>query len=1104
MARSNRSEKPTRAVSDDPVADALAPEVEPDTEPIDEPRTPQDVLDWNRYYDRYVAAGVLLLVFLVSAHKITSIASPIWPMLRFGELIVREGGFITTDRFSFTEAGKPWVNIPWIYEVGSHLVFSSLKTNFPGEPGSNTGNQVGAAALVALNALARVLTIMVLFRMRRAGPGLWWFAIAATLALGYMVAPRGEAFELSSGGIARMAVLSPETWGNLFLAIAILLLDRALILGRKGALYALPPLFLLWANFDDSFAFGLLVLVVGTVASLVLGRRDPKGDGVSPALALGIAFASIAICVINPSTWRIYPVAFEPYLSIPKMVFSSGTLLPLPDQLSFFGADSWRAIQQSGGDLAPRLRLAYYLIIVLAGLATFALDFRRLSVFRLALYVLSALAWGGLNRISAEFSIVFVYVVGLNGQEWYQRRYGVQGHLGSGWTTWSIGGRALTIVVLFLMMAKTLTGYNYALDRPTFGFGYDDSSFDFEAAEFVKASKIEGQIININEALGDAIIARAYPTRRSFIDRRRGLFSTEVRRDLAAFRSSFTKEFATAEEADEPSPSDSAGDAVDARENVVVTLKEDPAKWRPVLDKYKASAVILTQRSDFNIYGTMLGSKNWILIYDNGRSAMFGRADASAADLALFESQKLDANEIVYHRKDRIPFPDRSPAPITFIDSIIRNRTLGYPQPHFVAGQHWLAAGATEENGGRPDEAHSIMAIREARKAIHYNPDESDAYRLLDFAYDKLSLNEYSVFAAQKQGVPMGFFSYRARQRITALNYAIQTTPKPRDATSRAALSESHMKLADLFRQTGDLDMERDNLAAARELYPPGTFPLDQSKRLDQLDDAIRNFNDRLEKASTQPGMEGNQLARADFARQSGFTGIAIRELEEAENLGVPLDRYLNTLVSLYCRTGQPEKANEKLGNRVADDAALYQGAGTPSYTHGLVNLLLGFYDNAIGYWRDGALGQAIQSEKQQGLALAREILSGFPDRAVDTAMNLTGLPGKPGLVEIEASWEFELALALLESGDPFEAGKHFLKALEFNPQIPVRPLIEHYLKKLGVAIPPDPSVTSEANPAEPEKAPAVPESNPAETEKAPAAPEIKPENEPAKLDAPK
>ena len=497
--------------------------------------------------------------------------------------------------------------------------------------------------------------------------------------------------------------------------------------------------------------------------------------------------------------------------------------------------------------------------------------------------------------------------------------------------------------------------------------------------------------------------------------------------------------------------------------------------------------MLLLWERDFRVYAAMLSSKNWILLYDDGRSVLFGRADASPDVLAEFEKEKRDAHDIVYHRRDRVPFPDRSPTAVTFIDRIIRNRSVARRQAHINAGDHWLTAGATEKNRGLSDAAHCIMAIREARKAIRYNPDESDAYRMLDIAYERLTQNELAAFRAKNQPPPGDYLAFRARARITALNYAIQTFPPPTDADARGTLADLHQQLGTLHRGMRDLDLERDALAAERELRPSGDFPVEASKRLGQLDDAIQAFKDRLLKAGNDSNLDG--VARANLAENNGFPGLALQELEEAENQGMPVDRFLNMMVGLYCRTGQPEKANEKLQNRpLLDDPALYGGAGTPAYTQGIVNLLMGYYDNTIAFWRDTALVQALMSERMQKLAVAREILGGVPDRAIPTTLDLTGTPGRPGLIETEGTWEFELALALLESGNPDEAGKHFLRALEFNPKIATRPLIEDYLGKDKLNVPiPTKLATEPVTPAGEAEAPKD------------GKPEVKPDAEPAK-----
>jgi tetratricopeptide (TPR) repeat protein len=1041
MAKPDRSETtrpPESAVS---TADPATPDVEalPEVEPL----TPERALEWNRYYDRYVAGGVILLVFLVSAHKINSSSSPIWPMLKVGEAIVKRGAPITTDVFSFTEQGRPWVNIPWLYEVGSHFLYTTGRSLFSADP--VVGDQIGAGFLIGLNALVRALTVLIVLKLRRPGPGLWWFAIVTTVAMATVFGPNRAILEWNVGGIARQAILGPETWGHLLFALEILLIDRGLFRGKRAALYGLPPLFLAWANLDDTFAVGLVILLVSSAFALIPSRRREAATSPSPAIVGGIVLGGIAVCLANPSLWKIFPVAFEPITSIPRMVFSSGNLLSMPDHLSYFGRDSWVLVIDNSGVTAAWLRLGFYLTIVALGLASFLLSWRRDRIGRLAIYLAMAILWGGLNRLSAEFAVVFAYAVGLNGQEWYQARYGVAGRISPGWTAWSIVGRAVTIVVLFLLMARTLTGYAYENGAPTFGFSYDPSEFAFETAEYLKTAKINGQVMNLGDALGDAIIWKATPQRKTFIDRRRGLFGPDLRREIRGILRAFSYD---AEKA---------------------TIVEDAAAWRPILDKYDATAIAFEPALFPTLYeGTKL-SKNWIPIRYDGRVIVLGRADAPKDDLAYFEANRLDAEQIVYHRKQSIPLPDRTPSATTVIDRVIRNRTLGTIQPHVTAGSYWLESSAAETKS-IPDAAHCFMAIREARAALHYNADETNAYRLLDLAYDYLTRNEVEILARKATAAPTDYINFRTRQRVTALNYAIQTTPHPRTDEEKGDLANLHLRLARLFRQSGDLDFERDNLAAARDLVVAALFPPEELKRLEALDDNIEKFKEDLQKLTTDRNL--TPMQRASRAQSYGFTGIALHELEDAESQGVSADEVLASIVNLDLRTGQPDRANEKLGGRPLEDRALYSGPGTPEFLNGLVNMLLGFYDNTVTFWRDKAIMKVRMSEGTQGLDVARRFLVGMPQEAVQTTLELTGQPGQSGLVETQAAWEFDLALCLLESGDPAEAGRHFTKALTLNPKLVTRPLIEDYLKKLGLPVPaaPQEDAKPDAEPGPKEK----------------------------------
>ena len=135
------SESPLSAPDTDETPEAAEPEPEP------EPWTAERVSEWNAYYDVYVALGVLLLVFVVSAHRITH--SSIWTQLQTGRLIAANSAPVVTDPFSYTEPGRRWVNIPWLFEWSHALVHKAASDLTPidrNDPVASTAfaEQVGA------------------------------------------------------------------------------------------------------------------------------------------------------------------------------------------------------------------------------------------------------------------------------------------------------------------------------------------------------------------------------------------------------------------------------------------------------------------------------------------------------------------------------------------------------------------------------------------------------------------------------------------------------------------------------------------------------------------------------------------------------------------------------------------------------------------------------------------------------------------------------------------------------------------------------------------------------------------------------------------------
>ena len=335
------------------------------------------------------------------------------------------------------------------FPVAHALLYQSIYGLVPVDSADPTANQpraeqIAIGTLVALSALVRFLTALIILQFRHRGPGLWWSAVCMTAVLGVIYHPLVGIF---LGGIAGPSFVAPSTWGLFFLAIELWLLFRAFFQAKGFGLYMLVPLFLLWVNVDESFLYGLVILAASSIGYLVdrgrigvlLERPGDSGEGdddgdhagakrdgheVKPVgVAVPVALVAVCalVCLANPSTWHAFKVAAVPWFHFLR----SGDTITTSDQLSFF---NWEFRSKLGADWY--LLLAYYLGVVSLGLGSFLLNIRRFSWARFVPFAVMAALWLLVMHASAAFALVFAWVLVPNGQEWYQDRFGTRGRLG--------------------------------------------------------------------------------------------------------------------------------------------------------------------------------------------------------------------------------------------------------------------------------------------------------------------------------------------------------------------------------------------------------------------------------------------------------------------------------------------------------------------------------------------------------------------------------------------------------------------------------------------------------------------------------------------------
>ena len=316
----------------------------------------------------------------------------------------------------------------------------------------------------------------------------------------------------------------------MFLAVEMLHLVPRVRAGTIGALWALIPLFLLWANWDTSFLTGLLVLAAAAVGRWLDGEHRRAGSSrplgiagplrgwerlrswrfATPRAAVGGERPSSSWGSAPPLAWSIpgltsrtsRPSSPSSNCSSPNEGIPGGVLHSLA--------------ARADGDGLVSACPSSYLILVAIGIGSFWLNAPRFSWSRFLPFAVVSILWGVMMRYSAEFAIVFAAVMALNGQEWYQARFGTEGRLGRGCGA-LVDRRPPGDPDSALPRRSARTSPGGITHLMAIGSAWDTSSddFPFEAADFLEQTKeIKGNVLNTSPAQGDVLVWKASPKRK--------------------------------------------------------------------------------------------------------------------------------------------------------------------------------------------------------------------------------------------------------------------------------------------------------------------------------------------------------------------------------------------------------------------------------------------------------------------------------------------------------------------------------------------------------------------------------------------------------------
>src|SRR5579862_2093288 len=222
--------------------------------------------------------GAMLVGGAFGVVRAFNVDPDLWWHIRTGELILSTHRWATTDPYSYTSFGAPWMSCEWLGDVLFAAVY-------------RVAGLRGLEALLVVLASAVMLALYGLATLRSGNSKAGFVAAAVLLALANV------SFNLR-----------PQMLGYLFVILTLIALER-FRQGKGRAVWLLPVLFLIWINTHGSWIIGLGVIGLCIACGLVdfqMGSLEARRWSKSERLRLETVFMlCLAAISITPYGTRL-------------------------------------------------------------------------------------------------------------------------------------------------------------------------------------------------------------------------------------------------------------------------------------------------------------------------------------------------------------------------------------------------------------------------------------------------------------------------------------------------------------------------------------------------------------------------------------------------------------------------------------------------------------------------------------------------------------------------------------------------------------------------------------------------------------------------------
>ena len=247
--------------------------------------------------------GALLVTGVFVTRRGFEVDPDLWWHIKIGQDILTTHHWPTSDSFSFTAAGEPWMATEWVGDI----LFAAVER---------------VAGLRGLEALLIILGAAV---------------VVALYAFATLRSGNSKAGFVTSAALLLLAVtnfnLRPQMLGYLFLVLTLIALER-FRQGKTGALWFLPLLFLFWVNTHASWEIGLGAIFVHWMSGLKeihCGGIETRCWKPADRLRLALTFLlCVAVLPITPYGTRLAAFPFQFISSLPNNLSDIVEWQPMP------------------------------------------------------------------------------------------------------------------------------------------------------------------------------------------------------------------------------------------------------------------------------------------------------------------------------------------------------------------------------------------------------------------------------------------------------------------------------------------------------------------------------------------------------------------------------------------------------------------------------------------------------------------------------------------------------------------------------------------------------------------------------------------------------